>query len=169
MTINIRRQLTLFLEPEDSENIETVRQQFNPRQSELIKSHVTLCREDEIENLEEVVTNLQRLTEFQITIEFGKVKRFDNGQGVILPAVYDNLEFQELRRNILGSHENPRKLEPHITLMHPRNSDCTDNIFDQIKKLNLPSKITFKKISLIEQKDGGKWNVLEEFSYPERS
>lgn len=161
-TNKIRRQLTLFLELQDSENIEKIRQQFNPRQSELIKSHVTLCREDEIENLAQVLTNLRRLTKTEITIKFGEVKRFDNGKGVFLPANYD-IEFQELRRKILETDDNSRKKEPHITLMHPKNSTCTDNIFEQIKKVNLPSKLKFKRISLIEQKDGGQWNILQEF------
>ena len=48
----MRRQLTLFVKKEDAETIEQIRQAFNPRQFELIKSHVTLCREDEIQNLE---------------------------------------------------------------------------------------------------------------------
>jgi 2'-5' RNA ligase len=169
VTTKIRRQLTLFIELQDSENIEKIRQQFNPRQSELIKSHVTLCREDEIENLEQVITKLRRLTKTEITIEFGEAKRFDNGKGVLLPANYDNNEFQELRRKILGIDDNPRKQEPHITLMHPRNSTCTDNIFEQIKKINLPSKLKFKRISLIEQEDGGQWNILQEFEYTDRT
>ena len=164
MTTNIRRQLTLFVVQKDAENIEKVREQFNPKQSELIKSHVTLCREDEIENLEKVITNLYRLAKTEIDIEFGSPSRFDNGKGVLLPAKVDNIEFQELRRQILnGINDNPRKQEPHITLMHPGNSICTDNIFAQIKKISLPAKLKFKTISLIEQKDGGPWNVLQEF------
>jgi hypothetical protein len=57
VTYNIRRQLTLFVEQKDAEIIERVRQEFNPIQFNLIKSHVTLCREDEIQNLEQVISN----------------------------------------------------------------------------------------------------------------
>jgi 2'-5' RNA ligase superfamily len=167
---NIRRQLTLFVEQQDSESIEKIRQQFNPRQSELIKSHVTLCREDEIENLEQVIINLYRLTMTEIVIEFGEISRFDNGKGLLLSAKADNIEFQELRKQILhGMNDHPGKQEPHITLMHPRNSTCTDNIFAQIKKISLPAKLKFKKICLIEQKDGGQWNVLREFKFKDRT
>ena len=60
MTNNIRRQLTLFVEQKDAETIEKVRQEFNPKQFELIKSHVTLCREDEIQNLEQVISPRSR-------------------------------------------------------------------------------------------------------------
>lgn len=164
VTNNIRRQLTLFVDSKDAEAIEQVRQKFNPRQFELIKSHVTLCREDEIENLEHVILNLLSLTETELVVEFGAAKKFDNGKGILLPAKTDKIEFQELRRKILrGINDNPRVHEPHITLMHPRNSICTDNIFGQIEKTELPTKINFRRISLIEQKDTGPWNILQEF------
>ena len=164
MTSHIRRQLTLFVEPTDAEIIEQVRQEFNPIQFELIKSHVTLCREDEIQNLEQVISNLHSLTQEEIVIEFGKATRFDNGKGLFLPAKTDNADFQELRRQVLiGLNDNLRKQEAHITLMHPRNSTCTDNIFNKVETINLPSKLNFKKISLIEQKDGGQWKILTNF------
>lgn len=167
MTFNIRRQLTLFVEPTDAVTIEQIRQEFNPRQFELIKAHVTLCREDEIENLEQVISNLFLLTQTRqnIFIEFDKVARFDNGKGLFLPAINDNEEFDNLRRQVLiGLIDNPRKQEAHITLMHPRNSTCTDNIFKQVETINLPTKLNFRKISLIEQKNGGQWKILQEFN-----
>jgi 2'-5' RNA ligase len=161
---NIRRQITLFVNPKDAEIIELVRQRFNPIQFSLIKSHITLCREDEIENIEQVISNLQSLPKKEIVIEFGKVKRFDNGKGVLLPAITDNKDLLTLRRQVLhGMIDNPRRYEPHITLMHPRNSTCTDEIFLQIEQLSLPKKLSFKKISLIEQEEGKKWNILQEF------
>ena len=166
MTKNIRKPLTLFVKQKDAETIEQVRKMFNPRQFELIKTHVTLCREDEIENLEQVITNLSLLTQTEIVIEFGKIVRFDNGKGLLLPATTDNIEFQKLRKQALvGLDDNPRKQEPHITLMHPRNSTCTDNIFAQIEKVNFPTKLKFKRISLIEQENGGQWRVLQEFEF----
>jgi 2'-5' RNA ligase len=162
----IRRQLTLFVNQKEAETIEQIRQRFNPRQFELIKAHVTLCREDEIHDIDRVVANLSRLTQANIVIEFGKVARFDNGKGLLLPATIGNFEFQELRKAILiGLIDNPRKQEPHITLMHPRNSTCTDNIFLEIERQSLPTRLEFGTISLIEQENGGKWRVLQEFEF----
>ncbi|NMR33228.1 hypothetical protein HIO71_03290 [Chryseobacterium aquaticum] len=46
-----RRQLTLFLDDHYSTEIETIRRKYNPVQYKSIKSHVTLCREDELENM----------------------------------------------------------------------------------------------------------------------
>lgn len=146
--------------------IEQIRQEFNPLQFELIKAHVTLCREDEIENLEQVLSNLLLLIQTQqnIYIEFGKVARFDNGKGLFLPATNDNKQFENLRKQVLtGLIDHPRKQEAHITLMHPRNSTCTDHIFELVEKINLPAKLEFKQISLIEQENGGQWKILKNF------
>ena len=170
MASKIRKQLTLFIDDKDAENIEKVRRQFNQRQSELIKSHVTFCREDEIENSEQVLNNLAALPLNRISINFGQAIRFSNGKGVLIPAKGDNHEFHNLRKLVLQRlNDNPRKHEPHITLLHPRNSTCTDFIFEQITKANLPGSLVFKKISLIEQEEGRPWRILEEFDLEETS
>lgn len=154
----VRRQLTLFIE---NEIIDHIRIKFNPIQHALIAAHVTLCREDELENLEEVIKNIKSLkTNHSISITFNNVERFENGKGVFMPGKAENINFYTLRNNIL---ESPRKHLPHITLMHPRNSTCTDSIFEEIKSYPLPTLLTFRKISLIEQKNGGIWEVLAEF------
>ena len=56
-----RLQLTLFIDEDKSEMIEKIRKEFNPLQFELIKSHVTLCREDELDPIEQVIQNLEKL------------------------------------------------------------------------------------------------------------
>ncbi len=159
-----RRQLTLFVENHHSEAIEAIRKEFNLAQYALIKAHVTLCREDELEEIEKVMANLLKLNQAEVTIDFGKVIRFADGKGVLLPAIGNSEQFQQLRAVILeGVIEKPRQHEPHITLMHPRNATCTDAIFEQIEKIEFPDKIVFRKISLIEQELGKEWEVLREF------
>jgi 2'-5' RNA ligase len=160
-----RIQLTLFVDDKDSEAIEQIRSTFNPVQYDLIKSHVTLCRENELAALEKITKNLLTLNHDSINIHFGKVARFSGGKGVLIPAMGDHANFQSLRKSILkGIFEEPGKMEPHITLMHPRNSICTDDIFEQIQKVTLPNMIEFRKISLILQENGDKWKVVKEFS-----
>lgn len=163
-----RIQLTLFIDENESGPIEKIRQEFNPEQYELIKSHVTLCREDELEQIEKVKRNLTKLNQGYITIDFGTVVRFLDGKGVLLPAAGNNESFQKLREKILyGVIENPRIHEPHITLMHPRNATCTDEIFEKIERHTFPNKIQFKKISLIGQEPGMKWEILATFELKE--
>lgn len=141
-----------------------MRRRFNPEQYALIGCHVTLCREDELEQIEKVMHNLEGLDQNNIVLAFGHPIRFSEGAGVLLPALGNDQHFQRLRASILaGIIANPRKHEPHITLMHPRNSTCTDEIFAQIVKNYFPKRITFRKISLIEQEMGKKWRTLKEF------
>ena len=159
-----RQQLTLFLDPKHAEVIEVIRKTFNPVQFDLIKSHVTLCREDEIEAIDQVIANLTNLNSSSLTISFDPVIRFSEGKGVMIPAKKDNEAFQILRQKILkGIIEKPRRHHPHITLMHPRNSTCTDDIFTKILAADLPRQIEFKSIGWIEQEIGKPWIVLNEF------
>jgi 2'-5' RNA ligase len=159
-----RRQLTLFIAGQN-EAIEKIREEFNPEQYHLIPTHVTLCREDEIEPIEKVIENIRFLSwPKPIRIEFDPPERFENGKGVFIPAKRNNPDFYALRKAVLnGLNEFPGKLLPHITLMHPRNSTCSDIIFERIKKHELPTELIFNKISLIEQRNGGKWIIIEEF------
>ncbi|MEO5943592.1 MAG: 2'-5' RNA ligase family protein [Ferruginibacter sp.] len=164
MNKNIRRQLTLFVDRKDADSIENIRKAFNSLQYGLIDSHVTLCREDDIENIDVVLNNLQKLNTTKITIHFGPPIRFNNDSGVLLPALGDNEQFQQLRLKVLADLGLAlRQHEPHITLMHPRNSVCTDEIFKKIQETKLPSFLTFDNISFIKQVDGGQWEILEVF------
>lgn len=159
----IRKQLTLFI-LESNSDIEKIRAEFNLEQCKLIAPHVTLCREEEIEDIEGVIERVKSIKlEKPIQIEFKCVERFADGKGVLLPATNKNCDFWELRKLVLGKDQLLNEQFPHITLMHPRNSTCNDEIFENIKKQKLPAKLLFEKISLIEQKNGGKWAIIEEF------
>ena len=161
---NIRIQLTLFISNQN-ELIEKIRAEFNPVQFKLIPAHVTLCRENEIEHIEKVIENIISLAPGNpLRIEFDKVERFDNGKGLLIPAKSENTDFNELRKSILkGLIEFPVDHHPHLTLMHPRNSTCTDEIFNQILNYNLPTELNFDTISLIEQSSGGPWKIKNQF------
>lgn len=158
-----RIQLTLFVPEINSAAIEAIRSRYNPVQYNLIAAHVTLCREDELLDLELVQYNLEQLIFPAITIRFDKPVRFNEGKGVLLPALDENTSFQELRKAVLnGIKKQPRDHSPHITLMHPRNSSCTSEIMEEILLAALPSSVTFDNISLIEQVNGGKWKPILE-------
>ncbi len=64
----------------------------------------------------------------------------------------ENIEFRELRKTILGQTGLIKEQFPHITLMHPRNSTCTDKIFAEIEKQKFLCEFFFNKITLTEQK-----------------
>lgn len=159
-----RKQLTLFVDEPQSKAIEKIRLTFNLKQYALIKSHVTLCREDELERLAPILDNLLALDHGPIAMPLGPMKRFAEGKGVLIPISGNATSFHKLRAEILaGVVDIPRRQDPHITLMHPRNSICTDSIFETIKSYSLPVTLLFTKVSLIEQEIGKKWHTLREF------
>jgi len=160
----IRTQLTLFLDERDSAGIEKLREELNPAQSRLIKAHVTLCREHELTDLDRVRHNLRTRELCSIALDLGRPERFSQGKGVRLPAVGDTRAFHDLRRAVLFSAlPQLGTLEPHLTLMHPRSSTCTDALFEAIENTALPHRLTFRRISLIEQIDGSPWEILDAF------
>lgn len=162
----IRKQLTLFLSDSSSHAIEDIRRRFNPIQYDLIAAHVTLCREDEIEPIHAKLQNIESIRMNRpVTIEFGPAERFAAGKGVLIPAKPGPVEFYELRKRILRlSDVEIHEQIPHITLMHPRNSTCTDAIYDQIREYQLPGILSFDKISLIEQRNGERWKIIRQYS-----
>lgn len=158
-----RLQLSLFVPENSSAAIEEIRSRYNPVQYELIAAHVTLCREDELAPLEAILKNLDQLDFPAFTISFNRPVRFDHGKGLLLPA-RDNTVFQGLRKGVLkGIADQPRIHVPHLTLMHPRNSICTDITFNEILHVPLPDSFQFNCISLIEQVNGSVWVTKKEW------
>jgi len=98
----IRKQLTLFIE-ESNETIEKIRADFNPEQHNLIPAHITLCREEEIKQIDDIIERIKSISlKKPILIELKEVERFANGKGVLIPVSDKNTEFRELRKSVLG-------------------------------------------------------------------
>lgn len=164
-TNKTRKQLSLFVGRDAAAPLEAVRSRYNPLQQQLIAAHVTLCREDEIADTDAVIHNLEHLHEAPLSIYFEAPVRFNQGAGVLIPATANNEAFQLLRKKVLaGIIDEPRQHMPHITLLHPRNSTCTDAIYEAIMKMEWPKQFQFNAVSLIEQSGDGPWKILRTFS-----
>lgn len=155
-----RRQATLFLY--GCEHIETIRNQYNPVQAALIHPHVTLCREDEVVNWDCLKCKAERACPFELNVQFGKPVR--EGDLVYLPMTENALAFDKLRHELLTEDGlAPRQHVAHLTLIHPRNGRCTDELFDDLWMMLQPFEATFSEIALIEQSDGGPWNCFARY------
>ena len=150
-----RRQASLFL-PDEFE-IEALRLRHNPVQARLIPAHVTLCREDEVTDWGSFRARLESLRPFEITLKFdAPVREHDY---VYLPVREGFAEYQDFRRTIL--QKDARKQTPHVTLIHPGNGTCTDQIIADISaNIITPFQFTFREVRIIEQEDGGVWQVI---------
>jgi len=159
-----RKQLTIFLDKTEAIPIESIRQKFNLKQYQLIKSHITICREDEIEDLQRIQNNLENIQKVEFELQTHGLKRFSEDKGVLISLKDEKREFRKLRELILKNGKSiPREQKAHITLMHPRNSTCDDEKFEEIKKTKIPKTLSIRKISLIEQEAGKKWKILKEY------
>ncbi len=159
--MNRRRQLTMFIDEPYAKAIENTRWLYNMEQYNLIRAHVTVCREDELTDMDKLRGNLSSIKHGSLRLTLLPPVRFANGKGVMLP-VKENCE--TLRNEVLsGIAESPRLQMMHITLMHPRNANCTDAIYETILNTTFPAEIILNKISLIEQVDNEAWQTLDEF------
>ncbi len=150
-----RRQASLYLP--DPFEVEAVRLRYNPIQARLIPAHVTLCREDEVTDWEAFRARLESLRPFEITLTFGAPVR--EHDFVFLPVLEGLDDFQLFRRRLLQTEA--RNQTPHVTLIHPRNGTCTDEIFADISATIIsPFQRSFREVMLIEQEDGGVWSVV---------
>lgn len=158
----VRRQLTLFAAGPTGDAIERVRAQLDPVQHALIAAHVTLCREDEIEGItvEELGRRLGDAGTTPLTLTFGAPEAF-SGHGVLLPCVDGEPAFHHLRTALLAT-DAIRRHAPHITLAHPRNPRADANVPGIWSSLVTPITLTFDRVDLIEQVDGGVWCPVHE-------
>ncbi|MBP6002359.1 MAG: hypothetical protein KA746_02885 [Pyrinomonadaceae bacterium] len=156
----IRRQATLFLY--GKEPVDLIRETYNPVQANLIGSHVTLCREDEVADWEAFGRKLVSKSLESVTLHFGKPLR--KGELVYLPCIGPTDDFDRLRATLLSdSTVPPRKHDPHITLVHPRNGVCSSGDFEEMSAAIEPFTYIFDEVSFIAQIGSGGWEVIETF------
>ncbi len=155
-----RRQASLYLT--STPPIDTLRQCHNPEQARLIPPHVTLCREDEVSDWDVFRERVRGQGPIELTLEFGVPLR--ERDFVFLPVTGGVEKFHQLRRALLKKE--PRNSTPHLTIIHPRNGTCTDEIFADILSRVSPFQYTFHEVHLIEQMDGGVWKLVEPVGSP---
>jgi 2'-5' RNA ligase len=154
---HIRRQATLFLR--DNATIDQLRWKFNPIQAALIAPHITLCREDEVDDWGRLEQVLREHRQQSVTLHFGNPLR--DGNLVYLPSSGAQTEFENLRALLLDTATSKaRPHQAHVTIIHPRNGVCTSATFADIAASLRPFTATFEHVSLIEQIDGGPWREL---------
>ena len=161
---NSRTQLTLFPALPLRSKLDALRLSLDPVQASLIPAHVTLCREDEIEN-QDLTTILQRARSWPhgaLTLSFGQAQRF-NGHGILLPCLLGSSTFQDLRQWLLQGPA-VREHHAHLTLAHPRNPRSSGNNEASLAACPQSLELSFRSVSLIEQHGGLPWRVLQEAS-----
>ena len=157
--MKLRRQVTLFLDQKDVIGIEAARAKWNPEQYQLIKAHITLIRDEKVKDFTEVVKRVERLQFPCFQVSFGDIERFYDGKGVFIPVLDPSGYLTQLRRKL---SVNDFDYDPHVTIMHPRNSRCTDETFTQLLKEPFPFQAGISSVSVIEQSNNSKWQITHQ-------
>jgi 2'-5' RNA ligase len=155
----------MYVPREAAGEIEAVRAILDPVQRALIAAHVTLCREEELDEVAQATLHdrLANLRYEPITLRFGRPERFFD-HGILLECIDGQDEFRMLRDDLLGS-KTIRTQRPHITLAHPRNAKALGNSMVNASKMRDDISITFRTIQLIEQQSNQPWQLLSSFDF----
>jgi hypothetical protein len=139
--------------------VEPLRQELDPVQRALIAAHVTLCREDEVVDLDVTVLRDRLARATPLALSFGPAQRF-GGHGVLLPCIEGAAAFQQLRVQALGTRA-IREPEPHLTLAHPRNAHARGNEDWRLAEIAVPLRLVFREVALIEHYSTDPWVVRD--------
>ena len=155
-----RVQLSLFVPPLIADRLEQVRELLDPVQAQLIPAHVTLCREDELQDIDfaDLGAIVASSGAGAIRLKFGGPEVFQ-GHGVLLPCIEGEEEFHEVRCRLLG-YRSVRRHAPHITLAHPRNPRSPQNSVANHLAVQAGLVITFAEVQHIRQEASMPWRVL---------
>lgn len=156
----MRRQLTLFLPPDQRAIVEPIRQRLDPRQHALIPAHVTLCRDGELADWPALERRLSSLGALSLTLRFGAPQVLPDGC-ILLRPTQGAEQYQDLRRLLLGPSAPIHGA--HLTLLHPRHATGAAPDLTEIATTLAGLAATFRTIALIEQRDGNPWQVLREY------
>lgn len=161
-TSDHRRQLTLFVTEPWRSRLDALRQVLDPLQASLIPAHVTLCREDEIEQLDKAsIAGRARSWPYgPLSVTFGRPQRF-GGHGALLPCEQGSDQFQRLRQWLLQD-QGAREHGAHLTLAHPRNPESAGNNNAALDTCPPVLQLQFASVAVIEQHGSSPWKVIGE-------
>jgi len=155
-----RRQLSLFVAEPESAELDALRARADPVQHALIPAHVTLVRDEDVDDWSAVRARLEALAPLRLELELGPPRPMEGG-GAFLPVVGPSAAFDELRaRLLLGQRGEARAQTPHLTLLHPRNRARWGLTLEQVCAQRTPARVAFDHVVMIEQVAGAPWRIV---------
>jgi hypothetical protein len=152
----------MYLPLDQASVVEDARLVADPIQHHLIPAHVTLCRDEELEDLSGIEARLQTFAPGSIDLGFGSPEVFQ-GHGIVMRCVSGLEPFRKLREILLGSSD-INDHQPHITLAHPRNSKAVGNSLANTDSISTPFFVRLSQIALIEQEGAAPWEIVREYA-----
>ena len=124
---------TIFVAPEPAAPIEAVRQQWDPVMAGQVAAHVTLAYPQEAPAVDLLEARLRAAARMHqpFRLALGGIACFERPEAGVYVEVHD-LEggLRALRDAVLAPPFHPEKLEPHVTLIHPRTSSRGREFWD---------------------------------------
>jgi 2'-5' RNA ligase len=160
-----RHQVTAFLPPPISEQVDEIRRQWDPEMAHRIAAHITLVHEPR--NDQSFRRGLDLIANGrQLEVRLTDAHCWGTPEGGIYLAVEDIRGDIDRVRRALQAVEQPDVLyEPHLTLVHPRTATPTRlrDAWDRLGGWAIDETVMLDTISVIELKDS-QWHVATSVS-----
>lgn len=153
-------QLSLFVAEPERSVIDEVRKKYDPRQHANIPAHVTLCRDNEVDDWCRLKRKLAEFSEASLQFIIDEVEELSD-RCILMRLRPPATSFHELREHLLGN--DCSSTIPHITLLHPKNAQGNSPL-ERIRNETLPTVVHFSEINLIIRTESGVWRMKS--TYP---
>jgi hypothetical protein len=157
---------TIFVAPGLAAPIEAVRRHWDPVMAAQVAAHVTLVYPREAPELDLLDARLRAAacTHAPFRLGLGEVACFDRPSTAVYVQVHDlDGGFRALRADVLAPPFHGDKVEPHVTLIHPRTSARGREFWDASgRPQTMTGEFTATELT-ITAFDGTRWTVIARF------
>ena len=155
---------TIFVPPEVSGPLESMRREWDPDMAAVIAAHVTLVYPHEAPDFDLLESRLRgrALTTAPFRLRLGGLGCFDRPEGGVYVDVKDiDGAYKRLRDQLLFAPLRPFTFPPHVTIAHPRTSRRLRELWESSSYRRSNAEFTVREIA-ITAFDGLRWETLQQ-------
>lgn len=160
-----RRHLQFILAGPVADQIEVLRQRWDPVMAARSPAHISLAYPEEYDDETLLMSRAARAANHtsRFTVTLGKVSGEQEGRGGVWFSVTDLARtWSTLRAAILSTPFRMLPIEPHVTVVHPRTSRRGPEALADLSAVRVSGKVDLSEIAYTET-DASGMRVLDRF------
>lgn len=157
-----RAHATIFWPPSESEEIERLRNAWDPGMAEQIAAHVTVTYPEEVPLADDLMARLAVAAEHvgPFRLRAGGMNVFGRPEQGVYVEVADIDGGWRALRDAVGTAHEPISVVPHITLVHPRTSHLGRDAWKSLEGTRIESEAVITAAT-VTGFDGTRWRILQ--------
>jgi 8-oxo-dGTP diphosphatase len=158
--------VTLFIEGEARDEIDSLRARWDPAMVRQIAPHVTVAYPSDLRSLDEMIVRTEYVAKVTqpFRLRLGELRRFVRPEEGLYVAIDDVTGgWRTLREAILGRGDTPT-VEPHLTVVHPRTSGMIERASTELAGVAIGREVGIRGVA-VTAFDGQVWQTVELFGF----